>query len=152
MEDVFDPSAGPPEPAEVLHAFGYLGHFLRLHSGGRGGKQFVLKTLFEEGGRLSQKELFERSCTTSATLSEVLAKLEASGLVERSQNEGDRRQLDVELTEKGTDQAATICAERRRFEQEALSCLTTDEVRTLKGLLDTVCNHWKRIEEREVSA
>lgn len=152
MEHVIDASAGPPEPAEVLGTIGYLGHFLRMHSGGRGGKQFVLISLDSNGGRLAQKELFERSCTSSASLSEVLAKLEAEGLVKRTQKRDDRRQLEVELTEEGALRARTLTEERRRFEEEALSCLGEDDVGRLKELLDTVATHWRHLEEREVSA
>lgn len=152
MTDVIDSAAGPPKPAELLSTIAYLGHFLRLHAGGRGGKQFVLISLEKHGGRLAQKELFERSCTSSASLSEVLAKLEAEGLVTRTQKRDDRRQLDVELTEEGARRAREIVEERRRFEEDALSCLSEDDSKRLKDLLDRLATHWRLLEEKEVSA
>ena len=152
MQHEFDASAGPPAPVEVLRNFGYLGHFLRTHTGGRGGKQFVLVTLAKAGGHLAQKDLFERSCTSSAAMSEVLSKLEAEGLITRTTSEADRRQLDVQLTAKGHGRATELCREREAFEAEALSCLTDDELSELKTLTDKVADHWRRLEKEEVSA
>ena len=147
----FDSSAGPPEPAEVLRNFGYLGHFLRTHTGGRGGKQFVLVSLAHAGGHLAQKDLFERSCTSSAAMSEVLSKLEAEGLIIRTVSETDRRQLDVRLTESGKRRAEELRQERAAFERKALACLSEGELEELKRLTDKVSKHWKELEKEEVS-
>ena len=107
----------PEEPNEtvslarrVLHNLGYFGHFLHIHAGGRSGQQHILVKLYKSGNHMTQRELQEQSCISSASLSEVLAKLEGAGLIERTRSDEDRRQLDIELTDLGTDHARCIRA------------------------------------------
>ena len=60
----------------VLHDIGFFGHFIYTRRGGRGGKQHVLKTLYYADGQMTQRVLLEKTKTTSASLSEVVGKLE----------------------------------------------------------------------------
>ena len=71
-----------PETPErrVLHDIGFFGHFIYTRRGGRGGKQHVLKTLYYADGQMTQRVLLEKTKTTSASLSEVVGKLESAGL------------------------------------------------------------------------
>jgi DNA-binding MarR family transcriptional regulator len=144
-------SAGPPESVEVIRSFGYLGHYLHVHSGGRCGKQFILVTLANKGGHLTQRELADHCTIRSASLSEVLSKLEGEGLITRTVSETDRRQLDVSLTDEGSARAAHYAQERSDFEEQALACLDAHEVTLLRELLERVCTHWRKLEEREVA-
>ena len=59
-----------------MRDLGYFGHFLRLHAGGRSGKQRMLERILREGGTISQRELQDTVPISSAAVSEVLAKLE----------------------------------------------------------------------------
>jgi len=136
----------------ILHDLGFFGHFLHVHAGGRGGKQFVLTALHKHDGRLTQRELLEQSCISPAALSEVVAKLEAEGLIAREPYEHDRRQQLIELTQAGEVRAADICRQRERFEEEALSCLSDDEQEQLQLLLGKIRRHWTAMEEDEVIA
>lgn len=136
----------------ILHDLGFFGHYLHVHAGGRGGKQFVLTTLHKSGGQLTQRELLERTNISPAALSEVLAKLEGGGFIAREPYEHDRRQLLIELTEEGEICAARTFKERKQFEEDALACLTDDEQAQLETLLARLKDHWKRLEEGEVSA
>ena len=92
----------------IMRNFGYFGYYLHVHWGGRNGKQHILVELLAHDGRMTQRELQEASCITSASLSEVIAKLEAEGLLARERSETDRRQLTVTLTEAGTKKASTL--------------------------------------------
>ena len=137
---------------EILHDLGFFGHYLHIHSGGRGGKQFVLSTLHKSGGQLSQRDLLERASISPAALSEVLAKLEGEGLVVKKPFERDRRQLLIQLTEQGEGYAAHKCREREEFEANALSCLSSEEQEQLKELLTKLRHHWESLQESEASA
>ena len=137
---------------EILHDLGFFGHYLHIHTGGRGGKQFMLATLHESGGRLTQRELLERTNISPAALSEVLAKLEGEGFIEREPCTHDRRQLTIELTSEGEVAAARIRKERQQFEERSLACLTPAEQKQLKVLLHKLATHWRQIEKEEVSA
>ena len=132
----------------VLHDFGYFGHYLWRHRDGRGGRQHVLKTLLAHDGRMGQRELLDTTSVTSASLSEVVSRLEAEGLVTRERSERDRRQVTLALTEEGTRQATEVVRARREFEDEALSCLSEEEVLELLGMLDRIFDHWRALEDQ----
>lgn len=138
-----------PVGRRILFDFGYFGHFLHQHTGGRSGKQHILTRLLREGGHLPQRELLESSGVSSAALSEVLGKLESEGLVERTRSEEDRRQLEVRLTPEGRFRAHELEARKAEFEAEAVSVLDGDEQRELLGMLDRLAAQWEHIEERE---
>ncbi len=147
MDVEYDVSAEPPDPADMLHCLGYFGHYLHVHEGGRGGKRFVLCTLHKCGGLLTQRELLEHTHTSSAALSEVLAKLESEQLISRKPYERDRRQLSIELTSRGRVEAAHVHSERMQFEGEAFACLTPREQDMLGRMLERLVTHWKELEE-----
>lgn len=143
-----DAGAAEPGPDKrILRDLGFFGHYLHLHRGGRNGKQHVLLMLLRHGSAMGQRELQERSCITSAALSEVLAKLESEGLVRRSRCERDRRQLTIELTPEGERRAVRTRDAWNLHDRELLSCLTGAELAELADLLDLMAEHWRALEE-----
>lgn len=152
MELEYGTRANAPHAPDILHDLGFFGHYLHLHAGGRGGKQFVLVTLDKHGGHLTQRQLLEQSKISAAALSEVLGKLEGEELLKRTTCTADRRTLDIELTDLGKARAQRIRAEREQFEHDALSCLSAEEQAQLKDLLDKLVIHWKTLEDKEVVA
>ena len=143
------PTSELPLPRHVLHNLGFFGHYLHLHAGGRSGQQHVLVKLYKSEGHMTQRELQEAAGISSASVSEVLAKLECAGLIARSRSDEDRRQMDIELTEAGRARAEDHIEERRRFEAQCLTCLTEEEQKQLVGMLDRLVEHWKTIEGEE---
>lgn len=133
----------------IMRNFGYFGYYLHVHWGGRNGKQHILVELLAHDGQMTQRELQEASCITSASLSEVIAKLEAEGLVERERSETDRRQLTVTLTESGTQRARNVLATRERFERVAFDCLEPEERERLLEALDRVAARWEELEAQK---
>ncbi len=109
----------------------------------------MLIRLLKSGGSLTQRELQEVGGTASASMSEVLAKLESEGLIERVPLETDARQRMVRLTSAGAAKATDIEAHRLRFEKDALSPLSEEEQGELAGMLDRVAAHWRQIEDKE---
>ena len=138
----------PQQSAElrILRKLGYFGYYLHQHWGGRNGKQHILVELLAHEGRMTQRDLQEASCITSASLSEVIAKLEAEGLVERERSETDRRQLTVTLTKPGTERAREVLRTREEFERLAFDCLSPEETTQLASTLDRVAARWMEIE------
>ncbi|MGN0286203.1 MAG: MarR family winged helix-turn-helix transcriptional regulator [Atopobiaceae bacterium] len=136
----------------VLHDLGYFGHYLFVHAGGRGGKRRVLARLYRHDGRLPQRALIEHSGNSPAALSEVLSKLEAEGLIQRTRSHVDRRQLDVVLTQKGTQIAHDIELEQQRFEEQSLQPLSEAQKRELVEVLDQLVAHWDTIEKAHSAA
>ena len=136
----------------MLQHLGYFGHFLHVHAGGRSGKPHVLAKLLNNGGSMSQRELLESSCISSASISEITTKLEADGLITRTRSDADRRQLTLQLTPEGTTRAHELLESKRAFERKAFSCLTPAEQEQLLSLLDRISDHWHTIEEKEREA
>lgn len=149
-ENQFREVVEEPLNRRLLHDLGYFGHYLHLHAGGRAGKQYVLISLFSNGGEMSQHDILEHACTSSASLSEVLAKLESEGLITRTKSPEDRRLLAVALTETGRARAEEIFADRARFEEDSFACFDEEERRQLLNRLDRLAVHWQSLEEKEV--
>ena len=143
---------GTPRPStemRIMRNFGYFGYYLHVHWGGRNGKQHILVELLANGSQMTQRDLQEASCITSASLSEVIAKLEAEGLVTRERSATDRRQLTVTLTPEGEGRAREVVRTRAEFEARAFDCLEPAERERLANTLDRVAARWLELEARE---
>ena len=141
-----EPDTQPSTELQILRRFGYFGYYLHTHWGGRNGKQHILVDLLAHDGCMTQRDLQEASCITSASLSEVVTKLEAEGLISRERSETDRRQLTLTLTDEGLERAHHFIESRREFEQVAFDCLTSSEREVLLSTLDRVAERWEEIE------
>ena len=138
---------GLPLPRRVLHHLGFFGHYLHVHAGGRSGKQHILTHLLVDGA-MTQRELLDKCCISSAALSEVVAKLAAEGLVRRSKDEADQRTLLVELTDEGTARAEELLERKHDFEEQALACLDEGEREQLVDMLERMAAHWEQLDTR----
>ncbi|MEN6593524.1 MAG: MarR family transcriptional regulator [Clostridiaceae bacterium] len=95
--------------------------------------QYIAMLVLWETDLLTVKELGEKLCLDSGTLTPLLKKMESQGLLNRSRNAADERSVIVSLTAKGRD-----LRERAVSIPERLgSCLplTADEAKTLYTLL-----------------
>lgn len=147
-------TAQPSAELQILRRLGYFGYYLHTHWGGRNGKQHILVELLAHDGCMTQRDLQEASCITSASLSEVVTKLETEGLLSRERSETDRRQLTLTLTDEGRRRARNFIESRREFERLAFDCLTPEERDHLLETLDRVAGRWEEIEaeKREEAA
>lgn len=147
-------STDTPEEArarKILALLGYCGHYMHFHGGGRSGQAPILCTFAKAGGTLSQQELGMRFDLKPGSLSELLSKLEAAGLIERTRNPSDRRQLFVKLTEEGAAKAGQDQGDRLRFRRHAFEVLTTEEQEQLISALEKVRDHWKEYDAKNDS-
>lgn len=100
--------------------------------------QYIVLLVLWQSGRLNVKELGEKLYLDSGTLTPLLKKLEAAGLVLRERSEEDERSVLITLTQKGLDlreRAASI-------PEKLFACLplTREEAEALYGLLYKVLN------------
>ncbi len=94
----------------------------------------VLGFLSDED-RITSSELGKRTELDSATMTGILDRLEAAGLIERQGNPADRRSIKIHLTEQGkalAGEAVRIIAEANR---EFLAILTEQEQEELRSLI-----------------
>ena len=116
----------PTQEMRIIRNLGHLGHYLYITRGCRGGQQFILTVLYRNGN-MTQKDLLAKTKNTSASLSEMVSKLEAKGLIERTRVDKDRRQTLLSLTQQGRKQAQEVQESIGSFETQALSILSDKE-------------------------
>lgn len=119
-----------------------ISHTIRSLYEGRGSQKRVLIVLHETG-TITQRELTQRLGIQPGSASEVIAKLESAGLVERALSEADRRTADISLTDAGRHQAEEALEQRKHRHEEMFSALTTGEKEQLLSLLEKVNDDWK---------
>ena len=113
----------------------------------RGIGRGIAETCAKHGGKISQQELGLHFALKPGSLSEILSKCEAIGLIERSRSTEDRRQLIIKLTEEGTRQAELEQAARIKFRSEAFSALTLKEREQLLTMLNKIRNTWEGLDD-----
>ncbi len=84
-------------------------------------KWVPLSHLSHAGGALSQRKLAEQTGIEGPSLVRILDELERLNLVERRDNEADRRSKTVHLTDKATPVIAALMAQVDQLRQEILS-------------------------------
>ncbi len=109
---------------------------------GRGSQKHILIVLLEAGS-ITQRKLTERLGIQPGSASEVLSKLEKSGLIARAESSTDRRTTDITLTKQGRTLAQEAATQRRMRHEEMFSCLTEEEKGTLLVLLEKVNADWR---------
>lgn len=120
----------------------YMSHTMRSQFEQKAGQKRILLMLNEQG-TLTQRELTEQLGIRPGSASELLSKLENAGLIARAQNEGDRRIVDVSLTEAGAALAAETAEKRGMQREDMFTCLTADEQETLLALLEKIHSDWE---------
>ena len=126
----------------IIH-FRDINHTMRFLYEGRGSQKHILIVLLETAS-ITQKKLTKRLGIQPGSASEVLAKLEKSGLIVRTENPDDRRTTYINLTNQGQNLAEEAMMQRKKRHKEMFSCLTEDEKSTLLALLEKVNADWQQ--------
>lgn len=94
----------------------------------------ILASLYPDD-MLTISELAASCMTKQPTMTRMVDRLAAEGLVRRISAEDDRRRVRVMLTETGRAQAAALVTEARQDEEEALAAYSNPERAALKETL-----------------
>ena len=116
----------------ILSGLGFCSHYMHFHGGGVSGKAPIVCMHFD---------------LKPGSLSEILSKLECAGIIERSRNPKDRRQLTIRLTEIGWEKARIDQAARIRFREQAFSALNHDEREQLAEMLEKIRVTWEELDD-----
>ncbi|OXR50166.1 MULTISPECIES: MarR family winged helix-turn-helix transcriptional regulator [unclassified Pusillimonas] len=149
VADVNAPKAGPKEPVRFVHR--YLASVLALASHNISAEFHVevrkagltvtewriLGSLFEAEGE-TVGDLARLAITKQPTLSKVLPRLEAQGLVTLETSRVDRRQTVVRITPKGTLLISSLCDKAMAHQQRVLAKLGPDYADRMVGLLRAI--------------
>ena len=133
----------PPEPDRdsLTGLMRRCVHILVHRSGISGTRERVLRLLAERGD-MSQSDFVYLLELRSASVSELLGKLEAQGLVTRRRSETDRRGVTISLTDAGRT-ALPAPADP----DAAFSALTDEERTQLQTLLQKLLTSWEETRE-----
>ncbi|GGW77131.1 MarR family winged helix-turn-helix transcriptional regulator [Streptomyces lomondensis] len=96
--------------------------------------QYLVMLVLWEHGELPVKKLGEHLRLDSGTLSPLLKRLEAAGLVSRERSARDERSVEVRLTEEGSALRRRALEVPRRI--AASTGFGADEIRALRARLD----------------
>lgn len=127
----------------LIWNFRDIAHTMRQTSEGKGSQKRVL-IILRESGSMTQKELTDRLGVQPGSVSEVLGKLEAAGLIRRVPNGTDRRTTDICLTEAGEVAAEDAYTQRQQRHQQMFSSLTDQEMDQLLLLLEKLNADWDK--------
>lgn len=100
-------------------------------------QQRVLSVLFHRPppGSISQRELLEELGVRSASLSELLSKLERGGLIERKRDQADRRNFIIHLTAEGRAESSKHGDELGDYAEAIFKNFSTEEREQFGALL-----------------
>lgn len=102
-----------------------------------------LLNFLAEKGRITQRSLGEEMNLRSASLSELLIKLERNGLISRHPNAEDKRTVDITLTREGNKMIEAILSDHQDVADEVFKALTVEESEQLYQLLGKLIDSWE---------
>ncbi|MBI4577795.1 MAG: winged helix-turn-helix transcriptional regulator [Planctomycetes bacterium] len=132
------------EPAEILGLLRRIIHSVHLHSRRMReerqitGPQHALLQALREAGPLPPGRLARTLYVSPSTVTGIVDRLEARGLVRREHDREDRRVWTVALTDEGLEAARRIPSPLRRQIAEGLAALPGRERRHIARALDTL--------------
>jgi DNA-binding MarR family transcriptional regulator len=99
--------------------------------------QYTALTVLERHDNMSSAQLARHSFVTAQSMADMIAALEAHGLIVRHRDESDRRRLVVALTADGRALLDRYRDEVQALEDSMLAGLSGEQVATLRAALST---------------
>ncbi len=100
--------------------------------------QWVLLKILEERGQISQVELAQTGHKDTASVTRILDLLQKKRLIQRIDDEHDRRKYMISLTPEGREFVARHLPFINQIRAQIVQGLTGEEIRTLKGILEKI--------------
>ncbi len=117
---------------------GYILH----HRYPLGMSQNRILLILKNEGAMKQRDLMERMHIQAGSLSEIIAKVESAGYIERVRCEDDKRNFELRLTKEGRERAEVFERERDEMARELYSELNEAEKEQLFELLGRLLTKW----------
>lgn len=107
------------------------------------GQPKILDYLYEHEGS-DQKTIAGYCEIEPATLGSILLRMEQKGLIERRQENGNRRSLFVYLTENGKEVCEKMHDIFSQADERAIEGISSGEIEEIKTLLTKICRNLDR--------
>lgn len=108
----------------------------------------ILKILYHQGP-MTQKMLQEKLDIQPGSMSEIAAKLEHKGLLDREKDPVDKRKILLTLTEAGRADVEQFQKHGRRHHTNVFDVLTQEELQQLLLLLEKLLESWSETQKKE---
>lgn len=89
----------------------------------------------QEDQGITQKDIAEQTRTTAASVTSMVKRLEAKGLIERREDPSDARRKTLHVTEEGRAIVKEFEESMQKIQDDALAVLSDEESQTLISLL-----------------
>jgi DNA-binding MarR family transcriptional regulator len=119
-----------------MHRFAHRGMF---HKSGLYHQQAHLLHLISQNDGANQRDLAEQMDVRPSSMTEMLNKLERSGLIIRKQDEQDQRVMRIYLTETGQKSAAQAIGITGDYSGLLFNCLTEEEKIQMLAIIEKLC-------------
>lgn len=134
---------------QLLVAFGHSNHAMTSRTRAFGlmpGQPKVLEFVAGNEGCV-QRDIAHACAMDRATVTGLLARMEEAGLIERHPKKGDRRALEVYLTDAGWEAAEHVARCGAKVDEIAHADMSAEERETLSRLLARVIENFERKEQ-----
>ncbi len=131
-----------PTDVDLMRQMRRCGHLLYHKFSLNFSQNRILLTLHREGP-MTQKALMTHLQIQPGSLSEMIAKVECRGLVERSRCEDDRRNFEIRLTPEGVKHAEAFEQDREDMAALLFETLGDEEKQLLSATLLKLHAHWE---------
>ncbi len=127
---------------ELLDLMELCGHFLYHRRGGKRGQTKILRILAEQGDMM-QRKIQDILDIKSGSLSEMVRKMEADGLILREKQEEDKRNIYIKLTQKGRVKIEQDLARMKKEEEILFNALSEEEQEQFYELCSKLIKSWR---------
>lgn len=134
--------------ALLVRRFHHCAHLLMHRRAKEGGRVGVLMVLNNHGA-MTQRALAEKLDIRPASASELLSKMEASRLIERTPDPDDGRASLISLTEEGREEAGVFAKRREEANKNLFAALSDEEKQQLERILAKLTRSWHEEFDRE---
>ena len=119
-----------PMPERIIEYLGACGRFLHYKMGEKAGRRRIF-TILSKAKELPQRELQDILGICSGSLSEILAKMEADGFLEKAKSKTDGKKEAVEQEK-----------DYQRRVRRMVACLSREEQESLLKMLTALAECW----------
>jgi len=127
---------------EVVKQLHLCGHFLHFRMGCMSGKNRIMGMLYKNG-KMLQKELQEQLHLQSGSMSEIIIKMEAEGLIEKLRCLHDGRNFVLRLTPKGIAEAEQRRSQLDVTAEQLMEGVSQEDLLLLHEKLENLLKSWQ---------
>ena len=133
---------------KLMNAMKYCAHILRHHCIYNESQNRIVM-LVDKYGPISQKDLLGKMNMQPGSLSELVSKVEAAGLIEKKQSKTDKRIHLLHITTQGKAQSLEYEKQQEEMTEKLFAVLEPEQKEILLQNLDTLLQHWETMKNKE---